>query len=69
MSTGVFRFPQQRAAEIATATVKAFLANTNVYIVWYAERGATRVAETAGKFKQARPTRRRGHKGIGNEWC
>lgn len=27
LSTGVFRFPQQRAAEIATATVKTFLDN------------------------------------------
>ena len=25
LSTGVFRFPQQRAAEIATSTVKEFL--------------------------------------------
>ncbi len=25
LSTGVFRFPQQRAAEIATATVKEYL--------------------------------------------
>ena len=25
LSTGVFRFPQQRAAEIATATVREFL--------------------------------------------
>nr|WP_297872935.1 protein-ADP-ribose hydrolase [uncultured Blautia sp.] len=29
LSTGVFRFPQQRAAEIATATVKKFLEHDN----------------------------------------
>lgn len=29
LSTGVFRFPQQRAAEIATATVKEFLEKDN----------------------------------------
>lgn len=29
LSTGVFRFPQQRAAEIATATVKEFLEHDN----------------------------------------